>query len=137
MSYAASQLALESHFNTNWGATTPIAWQDVKPDFDAGNTSEWVLFSVLYGEAYQASLGLAPSNFHRFTGIVTVQVYTVLDIGSKTALEYADLVVAMFTGNIIGTINKMGTAEVNIIGDDGFNRYQVNVSCPFYYDAIV
>lgn len=135
MSYATVQRELEDHFSTQWAAATPVVYDNApKPTFN--DDVLWVRFTVTYGIANQISMGAGDSNFHRFTGIVNVQVFSPLDVGSKPALELADTVVDMLTANRIGK-SQMNTAETNILGNDGYGRYQVNVVCPFYFDSIV
>jgi len=131
MSYAAVQRELETYFTDNW-PDTPVVFDNVpKPDINDNNT--WVRLTITYSSARQVSMGAGSSNFHRFQGVANVQIFAPLDVGSKPALELADKVVGLFTGNRIGQ-SQMFTAETQILGDDGFNRYQVNVVCPFYFD---
>lgn len=134
MSYASVQRELESHFATNW-TDTPVAYDNV-PNPTIEDNNSWIRFTITYGPAKQVSMGGGDSNFHRFTGIVNVQIFAPLDSGSKPALELADKVVSMFTGNRIGQ-SQMYTAETQILGDDGYNRYQVNVVCPFHFDNVI
>ena len=134
MSYASVQRELEGHFSDLWSDTVAVYDNVPKPDFN--DDDMWVRFTVTYGSSKQISMGAGNSNFHRFTGIVNVQIFAPLDAGSKPALELADKVVSMLTANRIGQ-SQMYTAETNILGDDGFSRYQVNVVCPFYFDEIV
>ena len=131
MSYAAVQRELESYFATNWTDTIIVYDNVPKPSFN--DDDMWVRFTVTYGSAKQISMGAGDSNFHRFQGLVNVQIFAPLDAGSKPALELADKVVELFTANRIGQ-SQMYTAETQILGDDGFSRYQVNVVCPFYFD---
>ena len=131
MSYAAVQRELESYFATNW-TDTPVVYDNV-PKPDINDDDPWVRLTLTYSSARQVSMGAGNSNFHRFQGVANVQIFSPIDVGSKPALELADKVVGLFTANRIGQ-SQMLTAETQILGDDGFSRYQINVVCPFYFD---
>lgn len=132
MSYANAYNELRGRFNTLWGSTTPIAWPN------AAFTTPlvpWVRFTVRSGEANQLTFGASTNNF-RHSGVIIIQVFTLLDTGEALALQHADQIASIFR-NWCGQSVRCRTPSVKDIGNDGEGWYQVNVVVPFQWDELL
>lgn len=124
MSYFQEKVDVESFFIAQWAATTPIVFENG----ESSNNANWVRLSIQNGEAYQASLGDDPA--FRHPGIVFVQIFTPKDEGSGPALQFADLVDAIFRNQKLGNI-RFRVPQVRKVPIDS-EWYTVNVSVEFY-----
>lgn len=126
-----AQKAIEVLFNTQWGTTTHIAFDNVdwKPE---ATTLKWVRLNVLTGDSITAGLH-GDVNLYRSAGVIVVQVFVKEGEGVRTALLLADQAAAIFRGlQIDGIIYRAPSVE-RIGPSDGW--YQVNVNIPFQWDA--
>jgi hypothetical protein len=107
--------ALESRFSSQWGNTTPVAYDNVPfivPD------ESWVKFEVFDGTIDRASLG--PSYLERSIGTVFITVYAPKSEGSGTARSLVDSVVNIFRNYQVNTgsgILTMFEAKVKRLGE--------------------
>jgi hypothetical protein len=125
MNYLQEKNAIENHFTTAWGSTTPIVFENGEAPQDA---VEWVRLSIQNGDAYQASLGDNP--VFRHPGIVFVQIFTPKDDGSGRAIELADIVDGIFRNAVFSGI-RFRVPQLNKVPSDS-EWYQLNVSTEFY-----
>lgn len=133
MSLTTTITDLNAYFSSQWGATTPIAYDNVA--FNADLNPEFVAFSISFGAQNQASIGAPNHNIYRQRGIVSVRIFTPLDRGAKRGMQLADQVSALFrTKNISGITFK--SPSTTVVGQfDGV--FQVNVAISFYYDEFL
>lgn len=131
MSLASVIEALNARFATQWGTTTPIAWENVA--FDMNKYTEFVTFNIVFGSQDQASMGAPTRNIYRQRGIVSVRIFTTLNRGAKRAMQLADQVAAIFRTKTISGIVFYSPSTTVVGQTDGV--FQVNVAISFYVDA--
>jgi len=143
MGTAALNIAIENQFNTSWGTTTPIRFDNV--GFTPPSTS-WVSLEVWDGKSNKASLGTG-SQMRRTTGTVFIDVFTPLNDGSKPARELADQVSAVFRDVVVSGLTFY-EANISQIGEKYYTNsgtgvpataqwYQMSVAIPFKYDEYI
>lgn len=132
-SFADERAAIEKRLKDNW-TTTPIAFDNVgfRPE-----DSAYVAIFIQNAAATQIELtGVTPR--HRYTGLISIQIFTDVNTGSQTAREYADTIAAIFRNKRFssgdsGTIicRSPNVQRVGVV--DG--RFQLNLTVPYYRDA--
>lgn len=124
---------LEPTFETGWGTTTPIAWQN------GGNPAEdlnisWVRFSIVPRQSRNAVIG---SEVPRLVGTIVIQIFVPLDSGLGEAWRLADSVNAVLQNQNISGILTYASHVENI--GEGMRRvkdveqgyHQFNVKIPY------
>lgn len=130
MGFEQQRNDIESRFANAWGATTPIAWQNVA--FTPPASGSWVRFSILNGEAQQMSVG-STAGLYRTAGVLSISIFTEANQGSRAGLLLADQAAAVFRGAAFGNGIKCRAASLAYLGIDGkFYRHEVTV--PYYRD---
>tara|TARA_Y100001960_G_C14649059_1_gene814849 strand:+ start:54 stop:455 length:402 start_codon:yes stop_codon:yes gene_type:complete len=132
MNFTQAENAVQSHFYTEWGDKTPVAWPDI--DFDPPDET-WVRFTMRNNDAYQASIGNPGSNYHRRIGLVTIQVFQPQGQAGQDARVKADLAADIFIANGLSGIT-FKNVNARAIGHDGNGYYQINVTAEFQYDRL-
>lgn len=141
MSYTADANTIRARFATEWPQlrpTVPIAYDNsaFDPAIDAldpfGNPAPWVRFSIMPGDAFQASLGTP--KVWRSTGLATVQVFVPLGQGDGLAGELADDAAGIFRGVRLNGLIFRAPAFTRI-GEDG-TWYQINVTTPYLAELV-
>lgn len=128
MSLLQTQRDIETHFDTNW-TETPIVYQNVAYN----EVSEFIRLTVLSSDRSQCTMG-CNTNLYRTTGVLVIQIFCPLNMGTKRILTIVDLLVTLLQSNVIGSA-KFKTPYISFQGSsDVF--YQVNLSCPYYTDNI-
>lgn len=132
-SFADERAAIEKRLKDNW-TTTPIAFDNVgfRP-----TDSAYVAIFIQNAAATQIEMtGTTPN--HRYTGLISIQIFTDVNTGSQTAREYADTISAIFRNKRFssgdsGTIicRSPNVQRVGVV--DG--RFQLNLTVPYYRDA--
>ncbi|PSL23475.1 phage tail terminator-like protein [Dyadobacter jiangsuensis] len=133
MSYESAVAAIRNAFKIAWGATTKVAYDDVK--FDIPNSETWVRLKIAHVDGYQASIGSPSSNKFRREGLITAQIFQPQGNASKDARKKADLIIPIFQGKQISGITFYDV-QAREIGNDGAGWHQINVLSKFYYDVI-
>ncbi len=132
----AAKAAIRNRFSALWvvnGAPrTPIHWMNQEP-FTPPQSAPWVRFSLMLGEGRRVSIG---PRLDRWTGVVTIQVFTPKGIGDGSADALCEEVAAIFAPGVTlaaeGRVTfQTPTARV-VPGSD--NWFQNNVICPFQRD---
>lgn len=124
----SERAAIEGRFSTQWGSTTPIAWDNVH--YTPVPETSFVKFAVLPGTAWVASLGTSPS--YRHTGIISINIHTPIDAGTTTAKTLADTASAVFRGWQSGGL-VCRSPYITFNGEeDGW--YKINVTVGFFRD---
>lgn len=90
----------------------------------------WARFSILTGDSFQRQMG--SGKFRRTPGIVMIQLFIDRNQGTGKLFRTADQILPFFTHANVGGV-KFLTGSVANIGDDK-SHYQLNLSCPFFYD---
>lgn len=124
---------MRNFFNTAWGSTTSIAWDDVS--FIPPSNATWVRCTIKHFDGYQASIGSYGANNQRRTGAVVIQIFAPQNKASEDARDKADLAITAFTnGSVDGILFLDVHAEE--IGADSHGYYQINVIANFQYDDV-
>lgn len=131
--YASERAAIEKRVKDNW-STTPIVFDNV--GFRPAD-SNYVSVAILNASANQLEInGASPK--HRYTGIISIQIFTDANSGTQTARTYADTIAAIFRNQSFshsdsGTITCRTPNAIRAGVVDG--RYQLNLTVPYYRDT--
>jgi len=128
MSYEDANAAIEARLNTGWGSTTGIKWPNV--EFEPVPGTPYIELQIVWADSRQASLGASP--LHRAYGLISVNVFTALNIGSKTADDYADTLAGIFRGASFSGITCR-SPRISQLGEAD-KWWTVNVTVDFHYD---
>ena len=129
MSYAAEKTTIEQAVNTNFTTVQGIDTIYDNVPYD-GSKDEWVRVTILPADAKQIDLG--PGGTHRYTGVLTFQIFVRPNVGSGRALAIADLLSPIFRAQRISTI-MFRTPAVRVVGRDPEGEwFQVNLSVNFF-----
>lgn len=126
MNFVDAQLAIQSHIESMW-TDTPIHFQNNK----FAPVKRYIRCHVLFGDSKQITLGSNPE--FRNPGVLVIQVLTEQGKGSTSALALADSLSDIFKAKNISGI-QFRTPKLAILGEIE-SYYQINVQCPFYFDA--
>ena len=129
MTFADEQLAIESRFAANFTACS-IKYQNV--DFNPDEHDLYVDLQIKNGPAFLASIG--PSPLHRSIGVISVNVFTRHNIGTKTGRVIADKAAAIFRLQSFSGITCEAANVTNMGEREG--RYLVNMTVAFFRDEI-
>lgn len=130
MSFATTRRDIEQRFVDNW-ATTIISFDNVpfnKPE----NDTEWVYFRIFENPSQRITL--SRRSVHRATGLIAVQIYVAKNTGTQLARSYADTIAAIFRDQQFNGVTCQEASVTNV--GDFENWYQVNVTIPYYVDAV-
>lgn len=123
--------AIARMFNDGWGET-PIAWENM--DFTPPSPpAAYVQFSVLNGDANQATIGAPGSNIFRHVGMVSINVFTPESTGKAESLRLADMAAAIFRGRTDDGLRFKAPKATPLGVQDHY--FQVNISVPFARDS--
>jgi len=128
MSFEDEAKAIEQRFETEWGATTPIKWEntDYTPDPDVTFTE----LEIHHGQGVRLDIG--SSQRYRYPGIISINIRGPLTKGTRALKTLADTAQAVFQGVTFSGIICY-TSSITRIGEvDG--RFVYNVSTPFTRD---
>lgn len=141
MSFELEAELIESEFNTAWGSTTPVQWDNV--DYNPTAGTSYVTFTVVNGNTNIAGIG-GSSNMHRIRGLISINVYTALNTGSRSGRVLADQAAAIFREAQISNSDSSSAEEMTIFcGAGNITRlgkvedwFVYNVTVPFYRNEI-
>ena len=98
--------------------------------FDLDRDAEFVRLSVVKGDSGQASMGGGDGNFFKQEGVIFVQVFTPLGLGTSPANTLAESISGIWRNQQFNNI-VCGAPDINHIGEvEGW--FQINVACDFY-----
>jgi len=121
---------IQTLFNTGWGTTTPIAWDNV--DYRPGIVS-WVRFFVMEDESNQMDMGSTLLRY-RNGGMAVIYIFVPQNTGTQAAKGLADTASAIFRGVTSDEI-IFRAPSIKTIGISGA-WYQINVLVPYEWDLI-
>lgn len=132
MGWQAEASDIESRFETNWGSTTDISWDNV--EYEPSEDSSWVEFTILDGESNQVSLGDSP--LHRNVGVININIYAPLDTGTGSARALADQAATIFRSVQFSNIlcRSPSITRIGNVKRESGSWYQYNVTVPFQKD---
>lgn len=128
--------AIRQHFAASWvdGALprTPINWPN-EPGFTPPERAPWVRFSLTLGEGRRISVG---PRLDRWTGVVTIQVFTPLGSGDGVSDALCDAAAAIFApGVTLSAVGRISFQTPTIRAVPASQVwFQSNVICPFQRD---
>ena len=142
--YKAEYNTLASIFNTGWVTVpgegeeseqfSPVQYENLPYTPETG--TKWVRFTVISGEANQASIGAPGQNYYRYTGTVQIQCFAPLNMGAAGAKELADKAIGIFHNKIqSGYVFRAGYA-VTVNNSTASGWYQVNAIIPYWRESI-
>ena len=120
---------IEDRIKDNW-LSTPVAWDNVAYVPKAGNPFVRPVATQTISEL--TTVASPGKGNYREYGLLTVQVFTEQEKGSRPNAELADAMAALFRGYVEGRL-YMQEPRINRIGQDK-EFYQSNVLVEFYYD---
>jgi hypothetical protein len=130
MSYEAEHAAIESRFDAYYGGTEPVKYDNVP--FAPPKNGAYLELQIHDGDAFPASIG--DGILERSVGIISVNIYSPISIGSRQGVAIADNVAAIFRhANFSGiqcrspVIRRLGEID---------KKFVINVSTAFYRDEI-
>lgn len=142
--------SIETLWATNWTVTPSKI--DNAPFTQPGTQNiarqPWVALYIDILTSYRASLGASGANIavHRHEGLITVQVFTDLNVGTNLGWSLATQVrniwrdqefnLNAYLGGTGETVRFLQEPTVEKIGDDGHGWFQFNVKARFQYDEI-
>lgn len=132
MSFADERRAIEQRLQSNWGATTPIKYDNVA--FTQPANSPWIALTIVNGDPRPASIS---TQFKRYPGIIQIDIYTPENSGTNTARAHADTLAgyfdhAQFSAGSSGTITCRVSGIRTLPKEGGFYRLALRVE--YYRD---
>lgn len=126
MTFAAEAAAIESRLSSNW-TTTPIKYDNV--DYVPTAGQNFVELIIDNSNAAIAGFG-STSLMYRMRGIISINIFTSLNTGTRTARGYADTIATLFraahfSGIICGAPNITRIGQVE-------DWFVINVSVTYY-----
>lgn len=128
----SSEQSIITYLTDNWDHTVV----DIdNSGFDSKDVDEFIRITVTHENNEQMSLGGEPRHY-KFRGMITIQIFTPLNIGRGRVLELADYLVNMF---ILTTIDQRVICDVPDLVHIGptSGMYQANLTCPFHHDELI
>jgi len=103
-------------------------------EVDQPDNQVWATFSIVEAIREQRTLGNSPD--YRTTGTCFIQLFAPASTGEVTVRTLADFVVDAFS-RVTDTGVTFRTPTIRPVGRrEAGDWWQLNVSCPFYYDEI-
>jgi hypothetical protein len=130
MTFKNEERDIVSRFKTNWASTTSIKYDNV--DFTPTPGESFVELEIHNGSQIPVSLGGISATLYRGVGIISINIYTALNIGTQTGKNLADTAAAIFRGQTFSGITCRG-ADVTRLGESN-GWFAHNVSIPFFRD---
>jgi hypothetical protein len=121
MGLEADRVVIEGMLNSGW-ATTDIAWDNVEYVPTIGQS--YVILNVLPGEDQSSTV-----QSYKQIGLVIIQIFTPVDVGTAVARGYADTLAGIFRRVTQSGINFRMPTFTQVGERDSW--YQINVSIPY------
>lgn len=131
MTFDEIRNTLESHLS---GVSVPIAWDNfplstwVKAAQRDGDP--WIRVTVVPGATLHAGKASAPIS--RRTGLLTIQIFTKLNIGSGVAYGVCDELTPLLQYQLLGDLETLELTVTRAGESNGY--YQLNATVPFRAD---
>ena len=134
MTAVTENTAIRTIFNTGWGATTPVAYEN--EPFTPPTDASYAVLNVKPDDAFQNEIG-SPGVQFRHPGLIFVMIFSPPDTGNNAALALADTAAAIFRrkrSTIVDGRILYRSPSIKPIGltDEGW--FQVNVTIPYIRD---
>lgn len=128
MTRSQARAALSTLFNTTWGVTTPIVWDNTNPDTP---TDAWVRFSVQHTTSEMNSWSGDRQNYLNY-GIACVQVFTRIGSGTARSDQLCQAALTYLRGKDLGDLTTLTGSTIED-GPDGHGWWQDRVLVRFQY----
>lgn len=144
MSHATLNQLVESRLASQWGATTPIKYENV--DFLPPVGSSWISVAVKESDSQKITLG-SGAQYRRTIGTIFVEVFTPVGSGSGAARTYSDQVKTAFRDYRVSGLH-VREGEYFQVGEKYYTNsgtgvpatsqwFQAVVAFPFWYDVVI
>lgn len=139
MSFEAERARIETHFRDQWAltsfaATVPVIFENTSVNQPHG---DFLLHRIASGDGTQAEIAGPGPVFHRYVGIVQIDILVVAGSGTANARKYADAISTAFRRQQIidtaGGIITFRTPSIRGMGAVG-ERNRTVVTTPFTRD---
>ena len=134
MTRAEAKNNLVKEFINEYGSTTPVLYDNDEGGFTKPTDSAWVKFSVTNNDAFQATLGLAPSRRYERMGIIGAQVYIPTNPGTYDGDILCQTIVDIYESKRLYTDIICGTGIIKEYGVTEEDWYLFNVIIPYTFD---
>jgi hypothetical protein len=128
MTWAAELQTLESEFATNWGATTPVQYENDAAFTPPSDQADYAMFQILQGQSEIVGGQGGGNGKYRHRGVIQIDLYTSEGEGSAPALTLADTASAIFRGKRIGDVICRAPAISKPVSDGGYFRVTVSIN---------
>jgi len=96
--------------------------------------SAWCRFAIKLGDGLLTEIG--GSKTHRYPGVAIAQLFVPIHHGDREGLRLADVIKTAFRAVTVSGVT-FRTPSVNNLGLETEKKWwQINVSCPFYFNEI-
>ena len=131
MTFNEVQTIIFSRVNTSIkvGMSIPVQYPNVV--FDKPISGTYCAITILTAETQAMAIG---GKRTRLSGILVIQIFSLIGIGDATALSLCDDIISLFTQETVSGV-RFQTPFAKEIGRSE-EWYQVNVQCPFFADAV-
>lgn len=131
--FSDERQAIEERFNTNWGTTSPVKWENV--EFVQPQNTAWVALRIMSGEGKQVTLQGPTDGMNRWQGSIVIEVNAPGASGTEAAKTLADTAAGIFRRqNFSQGSSGLIRCRIPWIDQVGVNEagwYQLNVICPY------
>ena len=115
MSYATERQAIETYFETEWAAATPIGFDHQK--FTPVENS--VRLTIQSGQALQKSFAAPGANRVQHVGVAMFQIFVAGGEGSAAWRAYADTIEGLFMNKKIAADGTVATSAAEVLVEFG------------------
>lgn len=127
---------LERYFDTQWGARTPINWDND----NATPSGSHVAFTIDHAASVTLGMGAVDADgfrteTYRNVGVLTVQVFTPQGTGTEESRELTEGVRSILQGFQSGSL-RVKEVTPRKVGEDGNGFWQVNCDASFEYKEV-
>lgn len=144
MSHATLNQLVESRLASQWGATTPIRYENV--EFTQPSSGSWISVAVKESDSRKITLG-SGAQVERTIGTIFVEIFTPVGGGSGVARGYADTIKTIFRDYRVQGLHVY-RGEFVPVGEKYYTnsgtgvpatsqQYQAFVGFPFRYDVTI
>lgn len=125
---------IETYCRDRLGEWIPLTFEAVtsEPEESDGDLREfWARLTVLFGEAFEATMGPEDVGENVLTGVVVLDLFGASGLGAGPLLEKADEARALFSSKTIEDIEFGPSSGPGVPRDDREGWLHVSVRTPF------
>lgn len=106
-------------------------------DFGTPSDTNWLEAAVLFGEAFEDTMGGAGAGGNMIVGVVNVNIFGPRGVGYGDLDRIADIVRNVFNRLTSSGVRFSAPSPAKRITTEGATDLQVNVSCAFEFDETI